>query len=241
MKSIPSLTCCLLCASSATAAGSGAITQAEANRVEDGGHLPAERAERHVILMPVVGLWNHPFEQDGWTAKPGPLFGMDVKIEPFGWLGVRASVLHGRQPLETRSGLAGNSADVYQPTLKVTQLQLRAEPTLRLTKAFSGYVGLGIGWGRFVAPEAVGSPRLHTFDRSGVFLGYEGALGMAYEPRADRVILDLSLAGSLLGKQSGTAYESVQAFTDAGHRTSLGGLSHFSGSYRVMFGVGFVL
>jgi opacity protein-like surface antigen len=241
MKSIASLICGLLFASTAAAAGSGAMTGADADRAEATGRLPLEHPERHVTLMPVVGIWNHPFEQDGWTAKPGPLFGMDVRIEPFAWLAVRASVLRGNQPLEARPGIAGNSFHVYQPTLKLTQLQLRAEPTLHLTRTLFSYVGLGIGWGRLVAPEAVASPRLHSLERSAVYLAYEGALGIAYEPRADRVMLDLSLAGSLLGKQSGTAYDTIQAFTDAGHRTTLGGLSRSSGAYRIMFGVGFIL
>jgi opacity protein-like surface antigen len=241
MKTVACLAIVLLTSSSVLAASSGATTQGEADRAEAIGQEPVGQHERHVVLMPVVGIWNHPFERSGWTAKPGPVWGLDIKIEPFSWLGVRASVLSGRQALEVDSGLLSNQAEVYQPTLKVTQLQLRAEPTLQLTKVLSGYVGLGVGWGRFIAPEAVATPRLRSLDRTAVYLGYEGALGIAYEPRRDRVVLDFSIAGSLLGNQSGTAYDAVQAFSDAGHRATLGGLSHFSAAYRAMFGIGFVL
>lgn len=228
-------------AAPALAASDGGSTQAEAERLEDMGPLPAERPERHVVLMPVVGMWNHTFEQSGWTAKPSPVWGMDVKVEPFSWLGVRASVLRGNQRLEIGRGALAKDVDAYQPTLQVTQLGLRLEPTLQLTRLLSGYLGFGTAWGRFVAPEAVTSPRLHTLDRTAVHVAYEGALGFAFEPRKDWVVLDLSIVGALLTSESGTAYEGVQAFSDAGHRTTMGGLSKFSAAYRAMFGVGIIL
>lgn len=242
MRSIvPSFLLGMLAAAPVLAAGSGATTQAEADRSEGSTQPPAELSERHVVLMPTVGVWNHPFEQSGWTAKPGPIGGLDVKIEPYRWLAVRASMLRGAQPVEISAGQMSSDAAVYQPTLKITQLQLRVEPTLRLLTNLQGYVGLGIGWGRMIVPEAVATPHRHNYERSAVHLGYEGAIGIAYEPRADRIVLDISIAGSLLSSQTGTAYDSAQAFTDAGHRTTIGGLSYFSGAYRAMFGIGFVL
>lgn len=241
MKSLAAWFLVTLLASSAQAVGTGATTQHEAEPLEDQGKVPVERPERHVILMPVVGIWNHPLERNGWTATPGPLWGLDVKIEPFTWLGVRASALRGNQRLEIGRGLLAMNADAYQPTLEITQLQLRAEPTLRWTRSLSSYVGLAIGWGRFIAPETLTSPRMHTYNRTAVYVAYEGAIGIAWEPRVDWIVLDLSVAGSLLSNQSGSAYNDVQAFTDAGHRTTLGGLSKSSGAYRAMFGIGFIL
>jgi hypothetical protein len=217
------------------------MTQAEANREQQLGILPPERPERHVIVMPFVGVWNHPFKESAWTAKPGPVLGFDIKIEPMRWMGVRASYLRGRQPLEVDAGTLSKTFEVYQPTLDVTQLQIRVEPTLHLDRALSAYVGLGFGWGRVAAPEPYATPRLHSIERTGVFLAYEGALGIAYEPRVDRVVLDLSVAGSLLTRQTGTAYGGMQAFSDAGHRTTLEKMSQFSGAYRIVLGIGFIL
>jgi len=230
-----------LTAATAEAASSGALTQAEASQLENQAQLPAERPERHVVLMPVVGIWNHSFEQNGWTAKPSPVWGLDVKIEPFAWLGVRANALRGNQRLEIGHGLLVNGFDAYQPTLQITQLGIRVEPTLQLSKSMSAYLGFGVSWGRFIAPETVTAPRLHSLNRTAVHVGYEGALGIAYEPRRDRVVLDLSIVGVALANQSGSANEATQAFTDSGHRLTLGGMSKFSGAYRVMFGIGFVL
>jgi hypothetical protein len=241
MKSLAVLFLFMQLATSAQAAAAGALTQTEADRLQDGGKLPPERPERHVILMPVVGVWNHPFEQGGWTATPSPVWGLDVKIEPFSWLGVRASALRGNQRLEIGKGLWAQTADAYQPTLEITQLQLRAEPTLRWTRSLSSYVGLAIGWGRFIAPESVTSPRLHTYNRTAVYVVYEGAIGIAWEPRVDWLVLDLSIGASLLSNQSGSAHNDVQAFTDAGQRTTMSGLSKSSAAYRAMFGIGFIL
>jgi opacity protein-like surface antigen len=232
-----------LYAAGAAAADTSAAAPVEGERSQSStaAALP-QRPERHVIVMPTVGMWHYPFKQSGWTAKPGPVWGLDVKIEPWRWLGVRASVLRGNQELELDASVPKPAAtDFYQPMLEITRLQLRAEPTLQLTNALSTYVGVGVGWGRLVAPEAITTPRLHTYERTGVHLAYEGALGIAYEPRADLIVLDLSLAGSLLTRETGTAYDPVQAFSDAGHRTTLGGLSHFSYTYRAMFGVGLIL
>jgi opacity protein-like surface antigen len=233
-------------------AAGGTSTPPAADRVEDETLVSAERPERHVTVMPVAGFWNHPFERSGWKAKPGPVVGLDVKVEPLSWLGIRASFLRGHQPLDSGSlaqgvsvGAQGTTADqsytTDQPMLKITQLGLRVEPTLRFSRAWAGYLGAGITWGHVEAPETVTAPRLRSFDRTAVHVGYEGAIGIAYEPLVDWIVFDLSLAGAWLGKQTGTAYDTVQAFSEDGHRTQLGGLPHFDGVMRVMFGVGLVL
>ncbi|HEY5960548.1 MAG TPA: hypothetical protein VIV60_28540 [Polyangiaceae bacterium] len=247
MKAVRALV--VSCVVTVPAFGAGEVApKTEAHRVEQQAVTAPEPPERHVIVMPVGGLWNHPFSEGGWKAKVGPVVGLDVKIEPFTWLGVRASFLRGYQPLT--SGLdvkplssASPSAPMtsYQPMLKITQLGLRAEPTLRFSRAWSSYLGAGITWARVEVPEAVTSPRLRSLDRSGVHVGYEGALGLAYEPIVDWIVFDLSVVGALLGKQTGTAYDTVQAFSDDGRRTEVGGLSHFDGVIRLMFGVGLVL
>lgn len=231
----------LLAAPVAVAAGVDAHTQSDAARREANELAQLSRPERHVIVMPVVGIWSHPFEQEGWTGKPGPVWGLDVKVEPYRWLGVRASFLRGNQPVGIDSATSEQSRFVYQPNLTTTQLELRAEPTLRFTSNLAGYAGVGMFWGRFVAPEPETVPVLRTLDRSAVHVGYEGALGIAYEPWINRVVLDLSMAAALLTKQTGSAYDEVQGFSPAGHRSMLGGLPHFSSAVRMMFGIGFVL
>lgn len=220
---------------------SSAMTQQEADGSDAQEPIQFSQPERHVILMPVVGIWNFPFEQSGWTAKPGPVWGLNIKVEPFRWLGVRASFLRGNQPVDVSTATLRPGYSSHQPTLAITRLELRAEPTLELTRTLSTYLGLGLSWGRFIAPEIESTPRLYSLERTAVHIGYEGAWGIAYEPRADWVVLDFSLVGSLLRDQTGSAYEGVQAFTSDGHRTTLGGLSHFSGAVRAMFGIGLIL
>jgi hypothetical protein len=92
-----------------------------------------------------------------------------------------------------------------------------------------------------VAPEAQTNPRLVSYDRTGVFLGYEGAIGAALEPVRDWMVVDCSFGASYLAGQSGSAFERIQAFTADGHRTSLDGLSKFGLGYRMSIGVGLVL
>lgn len=223
------------------AAEAGARSQSEAERVDAEKSSELSQPDRHVILMPVVGIWSHPFELDGWTGKSGPVWGLDVKVEPYRWLGVRASFLRGNQPVGIEPDASQETRYAYQPNLATTQLELRVEPMLSLTRNLSGYAGLGLFWARCVAPEPTTIPATRTLDRSAVHVGYEGAFGIAYEPFADRIVLDLSIAGALLTKQTGSAYDEVQAFSASGHRSTLGGLPHFSSAARAMFGIGFVL
>jgi len=213
------------------------LAQAEAQRLPK----TTERPERHVVLMPVVGVWSHSFTDRRYTSKVGPVWGMDVLIDPVRWLNVRGGVLRGNQPLAITPGALSSDISVYQPTLEVLRMHLRLEPTYHFSESLSLYAGLGMGWARMTAPAPTTQSSLRSVQRNSVYLGYEGALGVQFEPIVDWMMIDWSLAGSYLANQSGTAYGEAQAFTADGHRTELSALSKFGMSYRMSLGIGIIL
>jgi opacity protein-like surface antigen len=202
---------------------------------------PRERPDRHVVLEPVVGVWQHTFRNHDYSAKPGAMYGVEVVIDPFRFLNVRGGVLRGNQPLSMPSSTLNDNARVVQPMLDILRMHLRVEPTWHYNDRLSLYLGLGMGWARFTADEPYSEPNLISFRRTGVYLAYEGAAGIAFEPILDWMVVDFSLAASRLSGQTGSAFESTQAFTEAGHLTTLDGLSKFSMGYRVGLGIGIVL
>lgn len=203
--------------------------------------MPPERRERHVVLLPTVGLWSHAFRDADFTARVGPYWGLDVKLDPFSFLNVRGGIYQGNQPLSVKGAALSADATVYQPTLDVLRMHMRLEPTWHYTEQLSLYLGLGLGWSRLVVPEPTTTPRLASVARDGVFVGYEGALGAAIEPFRDWMVVDISFGASYLANQTGSAFQKIQAFTNDGHRTSLEGLSKFGLGYRMSLGVGLVL
>ncbi|MGC4063694.1 MAG: hypothetical protein QM784_03440 [Polyangiaceae bacterium] len=200
-----------------------------------------ERPERHVILMPTVGVWTHTFKQSGYDARLGPVYGFDVKIDPFRWLNVRGGVLQGKQPISFPAHALNDDFSAYQPTIKFMRMHMRFEPVWHLSERTSAYVGLGLGWARLTAPAPITTPAVASFERSGVYVAYEGALGVAYEPILDWLSIDVSAGVSHLTSQNGSAFRSGQAFTEDGHRTTLGALSKLDLGYRLSLGIGIVL
>lgn len=218
--------------------------RAEASEVMDDVPEPAaERPERHVVLMPVVGAWQHRFDSSRVTAKVGPVWGLHARIEPWSWMSFRGGVVRGNQPVRVKDGaLAAAGTDVYQPPLEILRLEARAEPVLAVGEGVSVYGGLGVGWGRSVAPEpTTRHPELVSLRRSQVYLDYLLSLGATYEPIADWLMIDIDLSAGLLRSQSGSSLSSVQAFSPDGHRTSIEGLPRFSQTFSVLLGVGLVL
>ena len=199
------------------------------------------RVERHVVLEPVVGVWTHTFRDSDYQSKPGATYGFEFVIDPFRFMNVRAGVIQGKQPFSMPSSKLTDEARVFQPSLDFTRLHLRLEPTWHYSDRLSFYVGLGMGWSRFIADDPKASPTLYSFRRSGVYLGYEGALGVAFEPIVNWMVIDFSVAADYITNQSGSAFSASQAFTEDGHRTSLSGLSKFSAAYRAGLGIGIIL
>jgi opacity protein-like surface antigen len=202
---------------------------------------PTERPERHVVLMPTVGVWSHPFKDSSYHAKAGPVWGADVVLDPFRFMNVRGGIMRGNQPMTLPSHALSDAASVSQPALKVLRMHVRLEPIWHYTETLAFYAGLGMGWAHVIEPAFVASPKLATYDRTSVYLGYEGAAGVQFEPIANWLMIDFSVAASYLANQSGAAYDKTQAFTEDGHRTTLGGLSKFSMGYRMCLGIGLVL
>jgi opacity protein-like surface antigen len=217
------------------------VSPSEDSSSEGSSRIRPERPERHVVLMPTVGVWTHTFKQSGYDARLGPVYGFDVKIDPFRWLNVRGGVLQGKQPISLPAHALGDDFSSYQPTIKFMRMHMRFEPVWHWSERTSAYVGLGLGWARLTAPAPVTTPSVASFERSGVYVAYEGALGVAYEPILDWLSIDVSAGVSYLTSENGSAFRSGQAFTEDGHRTTLESLSKLDLGYRMSLGIGIVL
>jgi opacity protein-like surface antigen len=234
-------TCTTLNASAATVDASASTAELDESSAAEKVRVSPERPERHVILMPTVGVWTHTFKQSGYEARLGPVYGFDVKIDPFRWLNVRGGVLQGKQLFSMPEHALGDDFSSYQPAVKFMRMHMRLEPVWHLSERTSAYVGLGLGWARLTASSPITTPRVVSFERHGVYVAYEGALGFTYEPILDWLSVDLSAGISYLTSQNGSAFRRGQAFTEDGHRTTLEALSKLELGYRMSVGIGIVL
>jgi len=198
---------------------------------------------RHVALLPTVGVWRHGFRDNGLEGELGPVWGFFARIEPWEFLHIRAGVLRGDQPVRiTQGSLAAPDSGAYQPPLEILRFAARAEPRLTLLPALDLYLGAGLGWSRSVVPELVTSrPRLESAPRNSVALVPGLAVGASYEPVGDWLLVTAEFGASWLISQSGSALQPIQAFSQDGHRTELGGLPRFAECLEVLVGLGLIL
>jgi opacity protein-like surface antigen len=199
--------------------------------------------ERHVTLMAVGGLWQHGFNGNTATSKVGPVWGVSGLIEPYRWLGVRATVLRGNQPVTPDTNTFTDAGlQVTQPHFELIFWSIRIEPTWHVTRDFSLWTGVGVGWARAVVRQPnVADAGWVSANRACVYLEGHWALGAQYELIRDWVVLDLDLSASDLGYQKGSAHDPLQAFTAEGHRTHLGSYPYFSHKVQGLFGIGVIL
>jgi hypothetical protein len=199
--------------------------------------------ERHVKLIAVAGPWLHGFNGKGASTSIGPVWGASVRLEPYRWLGFRLTLLRGNQPVTPDLGVWGSvDTQVHQPDFKIIHWTMRMEPTWQATKDLLLWAGVGLGWARSIVPEAtIGNLGWRSAERACVYVEGQWAMGAQYELIHDWLLVDLDLSTGFLGYQSGTAHETMQAFTPEGHRTHLGGYPDFSHKLQALFGIGVIL
>ena len=120
---------------------------------------------------------------------------------------------------------------------------LRAEPTLNLGHRTDLVAGLGLGWERCIANELTSHDATHlrSYNRAVVFVDYEALVGLRTEPVRDWLSVGLSLSVALPTMQTGTLWDSTQAFTADGHRIMLDGLPSVSHRFMGLFELGLIL
>jgi hypothetical protein len=199
--------------------------------------------ERHLTLSAVAGVWWHGVNGAGASTQASPVWGASGRVDPYRWLGVRFTVLRGNQSVTPNFGALGvPNVQIQQADFEIIHWTVRLEPTWHVTPLFALWAGPGLGWARAIAPEPkIGNLNWVTADRSCVYVDAQFAVGGEYEVVRDWVTLSLDLSASSLGYQSGSAHESIQAFTPDGHMTHVGGYPNFSHKVQGLFGVGIIL
>lgn len=206
---------------------------------------PPAQPVRKVEVGPDFGVWQRPADGSGASYGPGFSWGVHARIEIASWIALRASFVHNDQPVTVRSGALGlPGADIHQPDLQVTLLGARLEPTWVVSPRFRTWVGLGIAWGRIVAPAITTSGAfgtLNTTERDGVLLEYTGALGLTVDVIPNWLAASVAGSAGFLTNQSGSVFDGQQDRDQTGQYVFAGGLPRFSGSYSAMFSLGVLL
>ena len=199
--------------------------------------------EHHLTLLAVVGPWWHGFNGTGASTRAGPTWGVSGLVEPYRWLGIRATILRGNQPVSPDYGALGvPGTQIEQPHFEIIYWSIRMEPRWHVSRALSLWAGPGLGWARAIVPEpTVGTLGWRSADRTCVYVEGQWGIGAEFEVLRDWLVLGIDLSASALGYQQGSAHDALQAFTPDGHMTHIGGYPDFSHKLQALFGVGVIL
>lgn len=199
--------------------------------------------EHHLTLYAVAGPWWHGVNGSGASTRVGPVWGASARVEPYRWLGLRVTVLRGNQPVSVDMGALGvPNTQIQQPHFQIIHWTLRMEATWHVNQALSLWMGPGLAWARAIVPEpTIGTLNWQSVDRACVYLEGQWAIGAEYEVLRDWLRLGIDLSAGAIGYQSGSAHDSMQAFTPDGHMMHVGGYPDFSRKVQALFGVGVIL
>lgn len=207
------------------------------------------KPEERVEVGADVGVWHQPAESSSVEYGPGVGYGIHARLELIEWLALRPFFQLIARPVTLEPGALGPSdVSFEQDSLRTLLLGGKVEPTLVLGSRVRAWLGLGVAWGRTVAPEPVAtggaalfSLPIRSAERTGVFLEYSAGLGARFEAIPSRLGISLSASFGLVGGESGGLYTKVQAFDEDGHRLHLSGLPKLERSASALLGVGWIL
>lgn len=167
----------------------------------------------------LVGMAVRPSSSDRFKYRPGIAYGGFFRPQITEYLAVRLAYREERIPVDAASGAydyQGQSSglDLSQPNLKVTNLGLRIEPSLALSKYVHLMGVLSWSWIRIVYPMPEADNFYQRSDRAGVELNW--GLGGGISIDLLRNWLNLSLSGTyhFVSNQTGLAYDPVQAIVN---------------------------
>jgi hypothetical protein len=191
----------------------------------------------------VAGPWWHGINGTGASTHVGPVWGVSGRVEATRWLGLRATVLRGNQPVTPDYGAMGvPNTQISQPDFQIIYWSIRIEPTWHVTPRFMTWAGTGLGSARAIVPEpTIGALNWRTADRACVYLEGQWAVGAAYELLRNWLEIGVDLSAGALSYQSGSAHDPIQAYTPEGHMTHVGGYPNFQHKLQALFGVGVIL
>lgn len=207
---------------------------------------PAAAPHARVLVVGAdLGVVTRNGESDGASYGAGVTYGAWARVETWPWLAFRLGASHASHEVDVARGGLGVPSDteVHQPAVSVMALSLRVEPTWVVTQRVRAFAGFGLGWARLVAPEpsTTGALTLTSLDRDGTMLEWTLGLGAAYELVPRWLDVGLWAGGATTSNAAGAAFESRQAFDQAGRRQRIGALPTVDGAFTCLFQAGLVL
>jgi hypothetical protein len=203
--------------------------------------LPSRRVELGVdtgaVSRPSGGAGVH--YALGWTV------GGHARVEVLPWLAARVTGRVETQPASPDRALLGLPAgtEIDQPGLHRVYVGASAEPTWSPLARLDLWAGIGVGWGRTLAPplHTSGAETIVLPTRSAVFLEVPLSLGARYEVVPSRVVANLSGAVGALADQSGKLLDAYRTPGQGGKLVTIPGFPEFGTSWVVLAGLGVLL
>lgn len=194
---------------------------------------PEAPSRRAWIALPSadVGLSFRSTDSDAVSYAPGISYGGSVRLEYWWFIAGRLGAHQSWHAVELSPAHAAlDGALLQQPSVEVTTLYARLEPTWLLTDQLRLYLGLGLGWSRsrFRSPSLSSGRPLEARERSAVNLEWTASLGGWWELIPRWLLLGASLDYALASHASGEAYGSAQAFSQDGRRLHLPSMAPFA-------------
>jgi hypothetical protein len=202
---------------------------------------PAPRARVRGLSVGVdAGISIRPAEGDTVSYDPAFAFGAHVRAELLPYLGFRAYFTRANHAVDIPRGALGlEDTQVDQPSVGVTVIGARLEPTWVVSPGLRLWVGAGVAWGRVKAdePSFEGKYDIRVAERSGVMLEWTGALGVNVDIIPEWLGATASVAGGVLSNQSGDIFENLQGVDQGGTLVDVGGLPKFSATACALVGL----
>jgi hypothetical protein len=211
---------------------------------QPGASVPSDNVE----LGPLVGVWIRPRTMARCTQPcadgAGIGYGGDVRINLYPWIGARAFVVQTVQPVTASEGSTGlANTTVEQPSLSVTVLGVRAEPTWRVSRYWRLWAGVGAAWSGIRAPafRTRGDTMVQSSARSGSAVELGGAGGVSFDAIPSWLRLTGAASAAWVVAQGGEVFHGSQAIDQNGRIQEFSGLAPLGGSFALLLGVALVL
>ncbi len=200
--------------------------------------------EKRVEVGPRVGVRYYLAEGEASSYQPAFAVGGYARAKLLPFLHLRGYIERAWVPVDLPSSSLGiPDAALDQGSLSLLVFGATLEPTWVINDRFSAWFAAGAEWGRYTAPEpeSSGSVQVRTSKRRALLVNYMVGLGAAVELMPDWVVLSANYNIGLVSTESGSAYDSIQAFDQNGQMLRLAPLSKFEFGMSAFLNIGVLL
>jgi hypothetical protein len=192
-----------------------------------------------------VGVIARAANGNGVHDSPGFAFGGHVRGKILKWLDVRVAGRTESCPYSYDDGAFGlpSGTQIDQPGPRRIYLAAALEPNWSPIPRLELWAGVGIGWGRTVAPtmQTSGAEEVLVPTRAAVFVEVPFSLGVRYEIIPYWLVANLSASVAFPGAQSGVMLGPYHTPGKDGTLVTVGGFPELGVSWLGLAGLGVLL